>query len=187
MASSARRLPPLVLLCAALVGCGGAGGRPETVPVSGKVLLDGSPLAVGQIVFQPISGGQPAVGHLSGDGTFTLGTYSSDDGAAVGLHRVRVTSYSTQTGQPSSEAGGDSLGELLVPERYANFSTSGLEVSVLAAGNAPFIIQLIDDEKTQSEDGEGSGSDPNSDPDATDSIDSPEAPGSDVLEPAAEE
>lgn len=162
--SPRRALAAVALTAASVVGCGGSDGRPDLAPVSGTVMLNESPLPVGQIIFQPISGGQPAVGRLSEDGSFTLGTYGDDDGAAVGRHRVRVTSYSTQAGESDAEASGDSLGELLVPERYANFSTSGIEVSVLATGNAPFVIKLEDLPQDDEDDGlagDDSGDGPN--------------------------
>lgn len=131
------------MILAAAGGCSETGARRPVVEVTGRVFLEDQPLEFGQVVFQPISGGQPAIGRLSPDGSFVLGTYEKADGAAVGRHQVRVVSYTAQAPDHVVESRtADSLGDLLTPERYASFATSGIEISVLEDGNAPFIIKL---------------------------------------------
>ena len=137
---------PLATLCVALSGCGSAENRAPVSQVTGRVFLGEEPLAFGEVMFQPLQGGQPATGKITEGGSFSLSTYRLNDGAAVGRHRVRIVCYTSQ--DPSNQKPGpqgDSLGELLIPRRYANFSTSGIEVSVLAGGNAPFIFKLEED------------------------------------------
>ena len=118
-----RRVCWLSMLCigwaAMSVGCN---SNPETAPVEGKVLLDGKPLKFGSVMFQNAKGGQPATGEIQPDGSFTLSTYAPEDGAVVGEHRVRITCYSMQDPAVRAQAGpmGDSLGILLIPQKYTS-------------------------------------------------------------------
>lgn len=140
----------LAVVLSLLVGCNGATQRPKVVEVKGQVFLGEQPLAFGQVIFQPIQGGQPASGEINSNGSFSLGTFKETDGAIVGRHKVRVVAYSSQDpDNPREEISGDALGDLLIPSRYASFATSGIEVSVLESGNAPFILKLDEALATQ--------------------------------------
>lgn len=87
----------LSLLAVALplaAGCGPAG----VVPVSGRVTLNGQPLANVHVSFQPIAAGtevNPGGGSYAftdADGRFTLRLVEGDaPGAVVGKHRVEIT------------------------------------------------------------------------------------------------
>ncbi|QDU11698.1 hypothetical protein [Gimesia aquarii] len=64
----------LILTCLAgmIVGCGGSSDGPATFPVSGKVTLDGEPLAEGDIIFRDIEGiAASAAGKIKG-GAYSL-------------------------------------------------------------------------------------------------------------------
>lgn len=133
------------------VGCESA-QPPDVVPVTGKVLLDGAPLEYGSVTFQPLRG-QPARGKIQSDGTFSLSTYAPGDGAKVGKHQVRVTCYESQEpGQATADGPAEALGNSLIAEKYTRFATSGLEVSVLAGGNKPFVFELETEEVEPAED-----------------------------------
>lgn len=54
----------------AAAGCGD--GRPERVPISGQVLLDGQPLTYGYVRFVP-EGARASGGGLDENGRFVLG------------------------------------------------------------------------------------------------------------------
>ncbi len=124
-----------------LVGCESG---PPMAPVSGRVTFNGKPLEFGTVMFQLSSGGQPARGQIQSDGTFELGTFAAGDGAIVGEHKVRITSYSGQAPGKSDEAsaGGGTLGQLLIPKRYTMFGTSKLTATVKPDGNEPFEFDL---------------------------------------------
>jgi hypothetical protein len=83
-----------VLIGLGLAGCGGADF--DTVPVSGKVTLDGDPVADIRVLFQPTGTGQGDPGPGSrgvtrADGRFTLETVDgSRRGAVPGTHRVTL-------------------------------------------------------------------------------------------------
>lgn len=90
MACSRSCVVALVLLC----GCGGA--PYDLAPTAGSVTIEGEPFAHGKVMFAPVSQGsqvevgKPAFGLLQADGTFTLSTYSDNDGAVIGKHWVTV-------------------------------------------------------------------------------------------------
>jgi hypothetical protein len=79
----------LVLVATLLSGCSGSG--PEVAPVSGRVTLDGAPLAGARIRFQPeASGGSPSYGTADQDGNYVLGYKRGQPGALIGWHVIRI-------------------------------------------------------------------------------------------------
>lgn len=101
-----------------LSGCGD--GHPARMPVSGQVLLDGKPLAVGSIMLVP-AGARPSSGRLDGQGRFTLTCYNAGDGAIPGEHAVAVV---------ATKQINDSTIRWLAPKKYADPKTSGLKVKI---------------------------------------------------------
>ena len=84
------------LILVALFGCS---GKPYSVAqVSGKVTLDGKPLAKASITFAPmatkenIAPGPTATGLTDADGHYTLIFDKSTPGAVVGKCRIYITS-----------------------------------------------------------------------------------------------
>ena len=95
---------------------------------------------VGQI--QRASLGRPAdPGHRLGCLCLIAGG-DHHSGAAVGQHRVKITCFTSQDPAAKKPGPNETLGESLIPARYANFDTSGLTVAVLADGNKPFELKL---------------------------------------------
>ena len=136
------RLPAyatIVLLCCLVTcGCGGA-DQLNTADVSGAVTLDGQPLAKGMVIFTPAAG-RGATGTIQSDGTYTLGTYGSSDGAVLGKHMVAVVAREELPGGegPMQVRAGPSL----IPELYGDAATSGLSFEVTAGGDNVYNIQL---------------------------------------------
>lgn len=128
-----------VLLTLALVGCGRG---PERTPVEGRVFFEGEPLRFGTVMFQPPSG-QPSQARIRPDGTFTMETLGQGPGAVVGLCRVRITCYETEApGAGGSVSEEPAVGRMLIPARYAQYATSGLEVEVQPGRNEPIVFEL---------------------------------------------
>jgi hypothetical protein len=100
------------------VGCGD--GRPERVPVSGIVTIDGKPLVEGNIKFVP-EVGRPSAGVVEQDGRFKLTCYDGNDGAIPGKHRVQVSASRILNGAKV---------QWFAPPHYADFRRSGLEVEI---------------------------------------------------------
>jgi hypothetical protein len=109
--------------------------------VTGKVLYNGKPLEFGTIAFQPPSG-QPARGDIQPDGTFTLSTYRLNDGVVLGKHKVRVACYESQRPGTVKPPGEQSLGKLLIPQKYTFFEQSGLSAEVHEGENPPLTFEL---------------------------------------------
>jgi hypothetical protein len=70
--------------------------------VTGKVTLDGQPLADAVVTFTPLaSGGATAIGKTAADGSYSL-TYSSGvSGAQIGENRVHISTL--DAGNPDSD------------------------------------------------------------------------------------
>jgi hypothetical protein len=107
----------LILL---LAGSGCSDGRPQRVPISGVVLIDGKPLKHGVVQFAPV-GARPSTGFLNAEGRFSLSSYQPGDGATLGKHKVRVD---------AAESIGEDTRKWHAPKRYASVNTSGLEVQI---------------------------------------------------------
>ncbi len=107
-------------VCATMVlGCGGL-DRPERVPVSGRVLIDGEPLTVGNIQILP-DGARAASGKIDSDGRFEMTTFEPGDGVVPGTHRVVVV---------ANEALGGTGQKWHAPKKYVDPAMSNLTVEI---------------------------------------------------------
>src|SRR5437763_662474 len=90
-----------IFLAAALTLAAGCGGQ-KFAPVSGRVTLNGKPLANAQVAFNPIpptgsiESGPSAVGTTNQNGEFTLRVSLKQRGAVIGKHRVAISTMSSQ-------------------------------------------------------------------------------------------
>ena len=121
-----------VLLFAALL-CGCADSGVPTYPANGRVIFeDGSPVRTGNVECRSLEFGLNARGKIARDGSFTLGTYTADDGAVAGEHQVIVVQF---IGSDSFVAEQE-LGPIEhdhgqpVALRFADYSTSGLKLTI---------------------------------------------------------
>jgi len=126
-----------------LAGCGRSGPRP--VPVSGQVRLDGKPLADGFVRVLPDTG-RAAGGRIGENGRFTLTTHDEGDGCLPGTHRVEVVARNTRGGEGST--GSPHANEWLAPKKYADFTTSGLTVTIDGPTDA-LVIDLVSEDSPQ--------------------------------------
>lgn len=107
----------VVLVSCLLIGAIGCSKDYETVPVSGRVTLDGNPLANVGITFVPLAEdkqdpniGPGSLGKTDADGHFTLQTVEGDKGAVPTEHIVRMSA-------PVSQGGSGTGDELAAPAR----------------------------------------------------------------------
>jgi hypothetical protein len=107
-----------------LVGCNGSSQESQ---VSGSVTLDGSRIGPGMVVFAPVAEGKPATGSIESNGSYTLNT-SREPGLAAGRYKVAVSIREL----PENVKRSDQIppGKLLIPERYEQSTTSGLEYEI---------------------------------------------------------
>ncbi len=109
----------LAIVC--LGGCG-ENGRPKTIPVTGRLTIDGhEPGEFGKLFFTPtlVAEGynkRPASGSFNSDGSFSAMSWAPNDGLVPGHYTIKI--------MPAD------LAMTKIPKRYQDSSTSGLEVDV---------------------------------------------------------
>jgi hypothetical protein len=131
----------------AILGCGSK--YPETAKVRGTITIEGKPVASGRVMFVP-DHGVPAIGEIQPDGSYQLTTFSPGDGAVLGKHRVTIQSLAITNPQSDPKSFEEEVAratkpeaaappvpqvEWIIPERYDNESTSGLEAQVAKGMN----------------------------------------------------
>ena len=130
----------LVCLCLTLLaGCGGGSGF-DIAPVSGKVTLDGQPLADAVVTFLPQAtgtgrdAGPTSWARTDAQGMYTLVTSSEDPspGAVVGSHQVMITTAEEPQGDDERDDVYGSSTPEKVPPRYN--SATQLTIDVPAEG-----------------------------------------------------
>jgi hypothetical protein len=96
-------------------------------PVTGRVLVNRQPAERALVVLHPVgdAAGPRPHGEVGPDGTFTLSTHGSNDGAPPGDYLVTVEWWLA-----SGRRGDDSPPANRLPARYASPKTSGLTAHV---------------------------------------------------------
>lgn len=144
-----------------LVGCAPSGptNRPDTVDVTGTVTYNDVPVSGATVTFKPQDpDGRGATGRTDDSGVYQMTTFEPNDGVIPGEYNVTVTkTVGAETPQGDVEVDldntGDDLSEpppetdgpqVMLPEKYADASTSGLTATVTADGENKFDFQLTD-------------------------------------------
>jgi len=126
-----------ILAVAVAIACSGCGDEgAELLPVNGKVILDGEPLTIGNVITMPPAG-RGANGAIQSDGSFTLRT-GDQVGAVPGTHKVGVVAYEA----PANAGPEAEQGKPLVPQRYAAPESSGLTIDVKSDGENSPVLEL---------------------------------------------
>lgn len=84
-----------------MTGCGRAPAddAPDLLPVAGKVVSNGQPLADAVVEFTPEAGGATSTSVTDSEGYFELVYSDGRKGAVSGQHRVRVTESMASAGE----------------------------------------------------------------------------------------
>ncbi len=132
---------PVILFL--LTGCSESKNQ-KTVFSSGVVTIDGQPLKKGTVTFQPITTGEnnlkrPATGEIDSSGRFQLSTFQAGDGLLPGKYHVVITAFENAPTVEEYAAGAKR--KSLIPEKYSNSTTSGLE-AVVTDTNNEFTFEL---------------------------------------------
>jgi hypothetical protein len=140
-----RAHPILALALLPALGC----SAPKYAPVSGKVTLNGRPLAGAHVVFNrippegSIESGLSAVGTTDRNGEFTLRVRSNQAGALVGKHRVSISLMRAEAGDtgdaraaPRREAPRN-----VIPARYNDKTELTFEVHAGGTDQANFDLK----------------------------------------------
>jgi hypothetical protein len=128
----ARLMTAFVIALLSVLSSSCSSARKPVYPVHGQVSFEGQPIPGALVVFHPqgADDGQTEKSFAKSgpDGTFTLATYESADGAPAGNYLVTVELW-------LSSGTGDEGPTSRLPPRYANPNTSGLTATVEAAPN----------------------------------------------------
>ena len=132
-----RTFPVCLLPFCLLLTSGCSDGLPKRYPVKGTVRFTyGSPVKTGTIELGGNGSRWTASGEIERDGSFVLTTVKKGDGAVPGEYRA-VIRQMILAYLPAE--GGHDHGKL-VPDRYRDYKTSDLKVTVQAGENPPLEI-----------------------------------------------
>ncbi|QDT44010.1 hypothetical protein Pan241w_41140 [Gimesia alba] len=141
----------LCILLVGMTGCGGANAKeslPETVPVSGIVTMNGTPLVSATVTFVPqgATKGVECVGVTDETGKYTLKQVRGAEGAPPGDYRVVINHFIKADGTPikidGTEAPANLGADESLPPIYSSFTDSKLSAKVSqAGGDFPFELK----------------------------------------------
>jgi len=141
------------LFCTLLSGCfGGDGDERPTGQVSVTVTYKGKPVEGATVTFISMENPQPAVGLTNAQGSCSLATYRSGDGAIVGGNMITIVKNDIDKTnvKPIKPEDQDLVGvsaiptlKNLLPAKYALPGTSGLKEEVKKGKNS-FTYELKD-------------------------------------------
>jgi hypothetical protein len=135
-----------IVVMIAATGCGQNNSGPQTVPVTGKVTLDGDPIAHAVVSLTPVSdatGGVPAQATTNESGEFEV--YSAFDqgrttqtGMVPGDYAVTVTKLESIPAQAQLTRAPKNL----LPKQYESAGSSGLKATITADGDNIIVVDL---------------------------------------------
>ena len=128
------------VLVSLAAGCWGRADRPPLGRVSGTVRYNGKPVTSGSVIFTPTSqggGGHVATGPIDSNGSYTLTTFDTGDGALIDKHVVTVEAREKSAGSPRDKDGRITYkpAKLVVPDKYADPQKTPFRYTVEAGSN----------------------------------------------------
>ncbi len=121
MVSPSRRCAQSLLFALVLLAAGCSAGKGS---ISGKVSLNGTPVAGGTITFQSEVGNREVFSALIKDGQYSI------EGVPTGKARVTVKNLGPGAGGKQDGNRAASQGASPIPARYADPDSSGLSLTV---------------------------------------------------------
>jgi hypothetical protein len=128
-----------VLVCAAVCGCGKSGPPTvQTMPVKGKITLDGKPLAGAEVVFSVVDPPAVFAGRTKEDGTYELQGLAGTESSLAGDCKVTVSRMVKPDGSPlgAGEAPANVGATEQVPAKYSQIDTTTLSKNVPPGGGS---------------------------------------------------
>ncbi|WP_164102208.1 hypothetical protein [Candidatus Laterigemmans baculatus] len=127
-----------------LAGCGSEAEGPHLVPAAGELTYQGKPLEGYEVFLQPTSPEEPRAGGVTdAEGKFVLQTVG-EDGAQPGDYRVYIVKQMEElAGEPGREVPmSQPAARSVLPKKYEDPDTSGLEVTIPEAGDQAIALEL---------------------------------------------
>jgi hypothetical protein len=116
----------------------------KTAPVSGRITLDGQPLADAHITFQPVgnsdqsSPGMGSYARADSTGAYTLRLVESNQpGAVVGQHRVEIN-LRNDSSDDGDRRGKSPAAKIAIPAKYNRQSELTIEITAAGKTDANF-------------------------------------------------
>jgi hypothetical protein len=135
----------IAAVCTVCLICGCSNSELPTYPVHGKVVFrDGETLKLGNIECKSVEHGVQARGQVKPDGTFTLSTYSEEDGAVAGKHVAVITQMVFLEDAKMVDhhhAESEHVHPGLIHSRHGRYDTSDLQFTVTTDG--PNTVELV--------------------------------------------
>jgi hypothetical protein len=138
----------LAALLGLIAGCGN-NGKPEMVPVTGKVMFNKTTPAAGAfVVFHPANadtekriGGKPFA-TAGEDGTFKLTTYGEADGAPEGEYGITVEWHRKEGKEPTIQLKKDKGGKSALKPKYGNPQSPFMKATIKKGEKNDFLIEV---------------------------------------------
>ena len=137
------------LLAVLAIGCS---GEQSLGPVSGRVTIDGKPVTAGRVTFSAKDQSNAASGELTADGSYTIADAPTGDVVIAVRTRDYATILMPGSAKITKGVDGDSsvytpsqkANPLYVatPDRFADLSKSGIEVTIPKSGPRPFVYDI---------------------------------------------
>lgn len=146
------RFQPAILLLLATVSLGCSSGEPSlipgrnpTIPVHGKITLDGSPIEGATVMFFSEKLMITSYGKTDETGTYKLTTYEPGDGAPAGHYQVSVKKSEQTIVETSDHPAIPPKAKTseLLPPQYSEFESSKLKAVVAEGGHNAFQFNLL--------------------------------------------
>lgn len=148
-----------VMACLAIAGCGSKDEAPKVAPAGGTVTYQGKPVTGATVTFVTEGAPKVGVGITDAQGKFQIGTFTANDGAIIGEHKVVVAKVASagaggtmspddymkkmaSGGSSAKIPGSDAKNEL--PTKYSSQATTDLKASVKAGDANNFTFELKD-------------------------------------------
>ncbi len=139
----------LLMLAATSLGCSSGEtallpGRSPTIPVHGKITLNGAPIEGATVMFFSEKLAITSYGKTDATGNYQLTTYEPGDGAPVGHYQVSVKKSQQTIVEPSDHPAipPKSQTSQLLPPQYSDYDSSQLKAVVAEGGNNAFQFNL---------------------------------------------
>ena len=123
----------IAILSLLLQGAGCGSNLPKTIPVKGRVSVNGkSPPGPGIVYFLPLKAAEgfpsrPGSGDFGADGTYSATTFEPNDGLMPGTYSIHLECWETPPNMEGKPV------KSFIPDKYQDTATSGFQLEITTA------------------------------------------------------